>query len=355
MEFLSERLGASGAAWLVGGGVMVVALLVGASLGYLLHRALTAAARKSETTWDDQLLLQLSVPMRIVAAVFAAWAAFPALPFVPRVTAAASIVLNVATTALVIWLGFRLIDAARNTLGNRSWANGSPAAQSLLALGARLVKLVVMIIAAITGLALLGVPVASLVAGLGIGGLAVALAAQKTIENLFGALSIGVDRPFREGDFVRIGDLVGTVEAIGLRSTRVRTAARTVVTIPNGQLADTRCESFTACDRYQFETTVGLVYGTRPEQLRAIMDQISAMLLAMPSIWSEKVRVRFVGFGESSLDVRIQAWFVTHDWEEFLRLREEALLAIMVIVGGAGSDFAFPTRTVHTVSPRLGS
>lgn len=351
MQELNERLGERGAAWVIGGGVLVLAMLLGWVIGVLVHRALAAAARRSEATWDDALVPRLRRPLTIVPAVMAGWLALPALPLAPAAARITATGLNVLTTLVVIWMAFRFVDVARLTLSNRSWAKDRPATLSLLAMGARIAKLLIVVFAVITALAALGVPVASLVAGLGIGGLAVALAAQKTIANLFGALSIGVDRPFREGDVVKVGEVEGTVEAIGLRSTRIRTAARTLVTIPNADLADTRSESFAACDRHQFATTIGLVYDTTPAALRALIAAIEARLRAMPKVWTEKLRVQLVGFGASSLDVRIQAWFVTGDWDEFLVLRQEALFAIMELCEAAGVAMAFPTRTVHVVAP----
>jgi MscS family membrane protein len=222
-----------------------------------------------------------------------------------------------------------------------------PASRALVPLGARAAKVVLLAIAIIAALSLFGYPVASLVAGLGIGGLALALAAQKTVENLFGAFSIGVDQPFREGDFVRIDDFVGTVEAIGLRSTRFRTLDRTIISIPNGRLAEMRLESFSERDRLRLAAVVGLVYETSASQLRATLSGFEAVLRAHPMIWPDAVVVRFREFAASSLDIEIMAWFLTTDWGEFQRIREEILLQFMEVVERAGSSFAFPTQTVH--------
>src|SRR5436853_176324 len=131
---------------------------------------------------------------------------------------------------------------------------------ALPALGSRVAKAIVFAMTIIAVISALGYPVASLIAGLGIGGLALALAAQKTVENLFGAFAIGFDQPIREGDFVQIDGIKGSVEAIGLRSPRVRTADRTVVCFPNGRLAETRTENYAARDRFRFYTVLGLTY-----------------------------------------------------------------------------------------------
>src|SRR5690606_17113128 len=190
-------------------------------------------------------------------------------------------------------------------------------ARSLLPLLSRIGKLTIIALSAVAMLAELGYPVASLVAGLGIGGLALALAAQKTVENLFGAFALGVDQPFAVGDFVLIEDFVGTVEKLGLRSTRIRTLDRTLITLPNGRLAEMRLESFTARDRMRLACTVRLAYGTTTSQLKEVLAGLERVLRAHPKIWPDAVVVRFKELGVSSLDIEIMAWFETPNWGEF--------------------------------------
>jgi MscS family membrane protein len=352
MDELRSRLGASGSAWVEGVGVLLIAVALGWLVGRLLHRALALAAHKSPMEWDDRLLPQLRRPMALVPAVVAGWIALPALPLA---TAAARITrsgLSILTTLVVIWLAFRAVEVVRGVLATRPWAADRPATLSLLAMAARVAKLLVVVLAVITTLAALGVPVASLVAGLGIGGLAVALAAQKTIANLFGALSIGVDRPFREGDSVKIGDVEGTVEAIGLRSTRIRTAARTVVTIPNAELADTRTESMTACDRTLFAQTIPLAYGTPHATVLEILGAVEAHLRAQPEVWPERLRVHLAALAPSAIEVRVQCWFTTTDGDAVARLRQDNLLTILRLLEAARATFALPAQTVHLAPGR---
>jgi MscS family membrane protein len=161
-----------------------------------------------------------------------------------------------------------------------------------------------------------------------------------------------VDQPFRVGDFVRVEDFVGTVEEIGLRSTRFRTLDRTLVTIPNGRLADMRLESFTARDRMRLACIVGLVYETTAEQMRAVLEGLERVLRDHPLIWPDTVVVRFKEFGDSSLNIEVMAWFQTPVWSEFQLIRQEVLLGFMDVVEKAGSSFAFPTRTLHLVQER---
>jgi MscS family membrane protein len=167
------------------------------------------------------------------------------------------------------------------------------------------------------------------------------------MENLFGAFSIGADQPFREGDFVRIEDFVGTVEHIGLRSTKVRTLDRTLITVPNGRLAEMRLESFSARDRIRLACTIGLVYETSAGQMREVLAGLERVLREHPKIWPDAVVVRFMAFGASSLDIEVMAWFQTSDWGEFQAIRQDVLIDFMDVVERARTGFAFPTRTIH--------
>lgn len=233
-------------------------------------------------------------------------------------------------------------------------AQTNPGSRALVGLVARIAQLAMVAFASLLVLAELGFSVTNVLAGLGIGGIALALGAQKTLEHLFGAFALALDQPFREGDFVKVEDVTGTVETIGLRSTRIRTLERTVVTIPNGKLADMRLETFAARDRFLLQTTLTLTYGTTAGQLRAVRDGIEEVLRAHPKIWADTVSVRFSALATSSLNVEVLCWFLVKDIEEFKAVREAVLLDFMAVVERHGASFAFPTQTVHLVQPPAG-
>jgi MscS family membrane protein len=173
------------------------------------------------------------------------------------------------------------------------------------------------------------------------------------VENLFGSVALAIDQPFRVGDFVKVEEFVGTVEEVGLRSTRFRTLDRTLISIPNGRVADMRLESFSARDRMRLACTVGLVYGTTAVQMREVLAGLEGVLRAHPLIWPEAVVVRLKEFAPSSLDIEVMAWFETSEWSEFQLIRQEVLLQFVEVVEKAGTSFAFPTRTVHHVGPAV--
>ena len=267
-----------------------------------------------------------------------------------QASAAVHIGVRAAGLLAFYWALSRGIDVLRELLSHSQWGR-VPSTRSLLPLGAKVGKVFVVVLAVMAFLSELGYAVTSLVAGLGIGGVAVALGAQKTLENLFGAFSIGADQPFIQGDAVKVGDVSGTVEVVGLRSTRIRTQERTLVTIPNGKLADQQIESYAARDRLFFSAPLRLVYGTSAAQIRTILQEVEAALREQPKLYPAGVTVRFVGWSESSLNIDVSAWLATTDWSEFLGIRQELLLRFMDIVERAGSAFGFPSRTVYLQPP----
>jgi MscS family membrane protein len=209
------------------------------------------------------------------------------------------------------------------------------------------VKAAVILIAVIVWLSNVGLNVTTLMAGLGIGGIAVALAAQKPLENLIGGITLYTSRPIRVGDFCRFGDKIGTVEEVGLRATKVRTLDRTLVNIPNGEFVNLHLDNFTKRERIWYHPRIRLRYETTPDQVRYILVEVRKMLYAHPKVLSDPARIRFVGFGEYSLDLDIFAYIDVTDYGEFLEVAEDLNLRIMDIVAKAGSSFAFPSQTIY--------
>lgn len=354
-DLVAMLTSAATAPWTITVAAVILAFGLGRLIVRLARPLLSRMAGHTTADRDDRLVQLLASPLSLVLALQALRVASQWLPLDARGAAMLTGAVAIVTTLAVMWTAFRCIDVARGVLERRSWAVDRPSSRSLLSIGARLAKVSVLAIAGIVALAQLGVSVASLVTGLGIGGLAVALGAQKTLENLFGTLSIGVDQPMREGDVVKIYDVTGTIEQIGLRSTRIRTLDRTVVTVPNGELANQRIESFTVRDRTRLATTLGLVYSTRSQQLRAILAELEAILRRQPKACQDTVVVRLRQLGASSLDIEIIAQFETRDFAEFQLIRQEVLLAFMAAVEDHGSAIAFPTQTIHVAAPRPGA
>ena len=337
--------------WLALPALVLVALALGSVLGWLTRLILGHLAARTRTTWDDVLLERIAAPLTALWAIAIVTVLQPWLVLPEGPEAVLLHLLRAATYVAVFWMGFRSVNVVFAVMEQAPWTRANANLAGLLPVGRKAAKVVLLALGGVAVLNELGFQVASLLAGLGIGGIAIALAAQKTVENLFGSLSIGVDQPFRTGDFVKIEDFVGTVEHIGMRSTRVRTLDRTIITIPNGKLADMRTETFAPRDRIRLLANLGLVYSTSAAQMREVLAGIERALRAQPKLWTESVSVRFSALGDSALNVEVVAWFETSDFSEFTAIRQELFLSFMEAVERAGTSFAFPTRTLHLVAP----
>lgn len=331
------------AAW-IGGGLM----------GRAVRGILSRMAAKTTTPWDDELVASLGGPVTLACSL--ALLMFGS-QYLLLLKPAYRLIDGLTTAGIVFavfWALWRGSGVATQQWLERPWARESASARTLISVGGNFGRAAIIFVGMLAILSALGYPVGTLLAGLGIGGLALAFGAQKTIENLFGSVSLAVDQPFRVGDFVSVNGVIGVVEGIGLRSTRLRTPDRTLVSIPNGKLADERSESYAARDRCRLNTTIGLTYSTSREQMDQVLAGMKRVLHEHPHIWPDDVVVRFSGFGASSLDIDVVAWFVVPGWRDFQACREEVLLAFMKVVHDAGADFAFPTRTVHVVTGSAG-
>ena len=228
---------------------------------------------------------------------------------------------------------------------------------SLLRLVSRSVGVVAVLVLVFKVLSDLGVPVAGLITGAGVGGVAVALAAKSTLENFMGALNLFADHPVRVGDLCRYDEEsvqgwrpVGTVESIGLRSTRIRRIDGFLITIPNAEFAQRNILNLSSNDRFLLSTVLGLRYETTDDQLRFVLAELRELLHAHPQTIhtaSDPIRLRFVEFGEYSLNLNMRVYIRTKHYNEFLAIQEDILLRAMKIVDRAGTGFAFPSRTLY--------
>ena len=254
----------------------------------------------------------------------------------------------VAWVALA-WFALRLVDAIARVTTARMQRRDRRQAVSVILLLRRAAKVVLLAVALVAILDTLGFDVTAGIAALGIGGIALALGAQKTVENLVGSVTVIADKPVQVGDFCRVGDVVGTVEDVGMRSTRIRTSERTLVTIPNADFSSRQIENFATRDRFLFNPTIGVEYGISAAKLREGVEIIEAVLKGHEKIDSEGARARFTNFGASSLDIEIFSYITVPDYGDSLVVRQELLLTILERLEAAGLSLAFPTQTIHLV------
>jgi MscS family membrane protein len=247
----------------------------------------------------------------------------------------------------VSWLLWRILQQASIRVRQRAIYSGRTGTGSLMLLGERILKALIFITAVFAILSSLGFNMTTALAGLGIGGIAVAFAAQKTLENLFGGVSLLADEVVHVGDVCRFGDRLGTVEDISLRSTRIRTPERTELSIPNGSLATMNLENLSRRDKLLLNAKLGLRYETSPDQLRYVLAQIRRLLYEHPKVETNGARIRFTGYDNSSLTLEVFCYILTREAAEFLAIQEDILLRTMEIVDASGTSWALPSRTLY--------
>jgi MscS family membrane protein len=250
-------------------------------------------------------------------------------------------------TVALIWASWAVINLFKTYKQEKLVAKGRPGAAKLLQPLSTLFKILILIFGVLIWLSNIGVNITTVLAGLGVGGLAVALALQKPIEDMMGALSIFSQAPIRVGDFCRYGQEMGIVEDIGLRTTRLRTLSNTIVSIPNARIASVEVENLSYRTKIRFCPTLRLRYDTSASQIREITHNLLETLKAAPRLYDDPLRVRFTDFAEDAILIKINAFVQTTDFSEYLEVAEELNIAIMEIVQKAGAQFALPGRTLY--------
>ena len=352
-RFLPRSLAASGVGgvriveWLLVLFVIPVAYLATVLLNRLLVPIVRPLWRRAFGDSGEPVATVLPVPARLLLVAIIGRLFLSSLPLSLLVrqfwTTAAGLLVIVA----IVWLLIRLGGAVEANVVRHIPRASSTAASSLVRLIRRAVDTLIIFAGLVATLRFFGIDPTPALAGLGVGGIAVALAAQKTLENVIAGASLIFDQAVRVGDFLKMADVSGTVEHIGLRSTRIRTLDRTVVSVPNSQIASASLETISARDKYWFHPVIGLRYETTPEQLQAVVAGLRTLLDRHPLIDRESIRVRFFRLGPFSLDVDVFAYLYARDWNHFLELQEELLFGTTETVQRAGTAIAFPSQTMY--------
>lgn len=355
MDTVTDLLGRTAGPWtwgqlLLAFACVVGALVVRAVVNGIIRGRLQRLAARTATEADDKLTEALVSPLSLVLPVVGIYGAVHVLLAVQdQWRASADTAFRVLTIALLAWTAFRIVDALAVFLTELTARTESRMDDHLVPVVRKAAKTFTVVLAFILVAQNLGYSVSGLLAGLGIGGLALAMAAKDTLANLFGSIMILVDRPFRVGDWVTFTGGDGVVEEIGLRSTRVRTFAKTVVSIPNQALANATIENHSLMPKRRIKFTLGVTYDATVAQMGTLVERIEAYLRGHEEIDQEFMLVKFTEFGASSLDVFVYCFTKTTDWTRHLAVRQEVNLALMAMVEELGLSVAFPTRTVHLV------
>lgn len=330
------------------------ALLIGAAaalfggfyaLAALILALLRRAIPEPQTSTIYRVLSAALPPVSLLAAgiVFYFWA-----ERLPASIVARQVLLRytgIVGLISLVWFALRLVNAISDLTIARMQRHERRQVVSVVTLIRRVVKIVLLAFVFIAVLDTFGIDVTTGVAALGIGGIALALGAQKTIENLVGSVTVIIDQPAQVGDFVKVGTVVGTVEDVGIRSTRIRTNDRTLVTIPNGDLSSQQIENYAVRDRFLFNPVIGIEYGLPAAKVREATEIIARILEEHEKV-AEGSRARLANLGENSLDIEVFSYIEVSDFGDSLIWREELLLTILERLEAAGIGIAFPTRTI---------
>ena len=255
-----------------------------------------------------------------------------------------TIIVGFVAVLLLLW---QLVDFISNLSEKRLRLRGNHSGVSAVLFMKRAAKVALVIMGILIILDTFGFNVTTWLTALGIGGIALALGTQKTVENLVGSVTIIADHPVRVGDYCTAGNVSGTVEEIGMRTTQIRTGARTIVSIPNGELSSTKIENFAPRDKFLFSPVFGLSYETTPDQIRYLLVEIRKVLRSHPKMDPKVARVRFISLGADALKIEVYSYIMTRDNDEFLEIQEELLLKIMDVVEASGTGFALRSQTVY--------
>lgn len=337
-------------------GVLLIAFL-----GTLVRRIVSAAARKVLHTLFDRFFPQsglalaktLQRPLGTIGLAGVWWLLFPALEFPVRINEIAFIAIRVLVVLSIIAALYRLVDVLTNYWAAKAAKTDTKLDDQLVPLVRRAAKVFVVVIGALFILQNLRFDVGSLLAGLGIGGLAFALAAKDTLSNLFGSVMIFADRPFQIGDWVVVaGSTEGVVEEVGFRSTRIRTFYNSLVSVPNSKVADAIVDNYGQRKFRRTNITLGVTYDTTPEQIEAFCEGIRAIIAANEFTRKDYYLVHFKGFGAVSLDIMVYFFFAVDSWNKELEQKHNIFLEILRLAQRIGVEFAFPTQTLHLETVR---
>ena len=332
--------------FLAAGLLFIAAVLLRKIITHVIFVWLKRLAARTTTTLDDKLFPAVETPVAWLVFVFLVFAGLRVLVLPSWAETWIGYAFDVAWVVVLFWGLLRALNAVVDHLKDIGDRRGL-GLEHFMPIIKKTLGVIFVLLAGVTIAQRMGIDVKAFLAGLGIGGLAFALAAQDTLSNFFGSLVVAVDRPFRVGEYVGIGAAEGTVEDIGLRSTKLRTGARTQIVIPNKMVANELVTNYSRMPQRRVDQQIGLTYNTTPEQMQGFLEDARTILRGDPDVHQDFIAVNFTGYGASSLDIQIIYFAANPDWRKHMELRERINLKIMRAVAARGLSFAFPTQTLH--------
>jgi MscS family membrane protein len=320
--------------------------LVARAVGKLVYYM----TRHTETTWDDTLVEAEIKPVSLLAASGIWWASLYVLQFEGIPFKILAVLAQISLSFSLIWVFYALADTVGLYFKSLAERTSNTLDDQIVKLISRTLKVFVILMGTMLGIQNLGINVFSLLAGLGIGGLAIALAAKDSLSNFFASVTIMLDRPFQIGHWIKVGDQDGTVEDIGFRSTKIRTFYNSLISIPNSEIANTGVDNMGLRQFRRVKTFLGVTYDTPSEKIEAFLEGIKNIIKANPHTRKDYFHVVFNDFGASSLDIMVYFFLKVPNWSDELVERQNVLLEIIRLAEELQIEFAFPTQTLHVMN-----
>jgi MscS family membrane protein len=328
-------------------GIILLTYVARKIVGYLFENWLHRIAAKTSWEFDDKMIPAMRGPVGWMVFVLGMFIALAVLNLPPEWDRALVLGFKAATMTVVFWGLLRAVDVFSETMTGLA-KNRDSSVHGFIPLIQKAARTFLIIVAVILVVQNLGYSVSSLLAGLGIGGLAVALAAQETLGNFFGSVSLVADRPFKVGDWIQVGGKVdGDVEEIGMRSTKVRTWSKSVMSIPNKVLANEIIENWSKMPKRRVKQYIGVTYSTPADSMHDLVEDIKQLLKEDEGVQQDFILVNFTDFGESSLQILVYYFTSTTAWLAHMDIRQRINIKIMKAVEARGSSMAFPTRSLQ--------
>ena len=330
------------------GRIAIAIVVVATAFGLAaVVKAILARLSGRLTGIPSALAAKVRRPSGFLIVLLCCYGAARILPVSEGVVTVLDKILLIGITGGVVWLLICSTDCVADKLAESARASESRLDDQMLPILRNIARALIFILGVVFVIQALGYPVGGIVAGLGIGGMAVALAAQDTLSGIFASMAIFLEKPFMVGDFVDLQGVQGTISDVGLRSTRILTIENTLVTVPNRKIVENTVDNWAHRNSRRTLMAFGLVYGTSLEALEGLLERLRDNLRSDPEVEPDTWSVHFRGFGESSLEVEVLMFLKTASYREWLAMRERKGFMIMREVEAAGLAFAFPTRTIR--------
>ena len=333
--------------WAISFAIIIGSIFIGKVAYWFFSKTAKRLTEKTETKFDNILIDMIEEPLVVVVVVMGIWYSLGRLTFSAGLTEFIAHSMNAIAILTITWMIARLLDALiEQYIVPMAAKSATDLDDMILPVMRKSAKSMIWILGIIVALNNAGIQIGPLIAGLGIGGLALAMAAKDTVANFFGGFTIFTDKPFKVGDRVKVGDFDGIIYEVGLRSSRMRTLEGRMVTIPNAKIADSMIENVSEEPSRKIVTKLGLVYDITAEQMRQAMDLLKSIAIESSGNIDEKVVVGFSGFGDSALELTFI--YYIRSGQDIIGTQTAINLKILEQFAANKLDFAYPSQTIYT-------